>query len=311
MDILEAFDYNASPLKDLNYTEAALRLKGFYSWLINTDATKSIIENLFEKFDVEKLLPMPEKGGRPIPPQASTPEEIAAVGLRFLEGIHDKKVDPIQISGQFNITPPFQTSRVQDHFNEVFKRFIEPAIIFVRSQLEAQNSSSQRKTGSIDQKLSHPLEITQSLEKFRNENPEFECNAFVMMRFGSTDAHKAIIKAIRETLKKYGIKAHRADDKEYHEDLFQNVMTYMHGCSFGIAVFERLEKDEFNPNVSLEVGYMRGLRRKICLLKDQTLQTLQTDLMGKLYKSFDPQSPTTTIPEEIEKWLRDKDIISV
>jgi hypothetical protein len=98
--------------------------------------------------------------------------------------------------------------------------------------------------------------------------------------------------------------------KKYHDDLFGNVLTYLHGCAFGVAVFERLEAEEFNPNVSLEVGYMRALRKSVCLLKDNTLKTLHTDLAGKLYKEFDPQNPTTSIPKELEKWLRDKDILA-
>ncbi len=54
---------------------------------------------------------------------------------------------------------------------------------------------------------------------------------------------------------------------------------------------------------------MRALRKPVCLLKDQTLTTLQTDLVGKLYKQFDPQKKSETIPEVFEKWLRDKEII--
>ena len=27
-----------------------------------------------------------------------------------------------------------------------------------------------------------------------------------------------------------------ARDKEYHEDLYPNIQTYMHGCGFGIAI---------------------------------------------------------------------------
>ena len=131
-----------------------------------------------------------------------------------------------------------------------------------------------------------------------------------MMQFGKTKMHAKIIAAIRSSLESFGIAALRADDKEYHEDLFPNVQTYMHGCGFGIAVFERLEAEDFNPNVSLEVGYMRALRKSVCILKDKTLQTLQTDLVGKLYRSFDPQDPESGIPVELGKWLEDKDIIT-
>ncbi|MCX5713215.1 MAG: hypothetical protein NT033_00025 [Candidatus Omnitrophica bacterium] len=100
------------------------------------------------------------------------------------------------------------------------------------------------------------------------------------------------------------MKGLRADDKCYHDDLFPNILTYLWGCSIGIAVFERLEADEFNPNVSLEVGYMRALGKPICLLKDKTLRTLQTDLIGKLYTPFDPQNPEGSILTP--KILRDR-----
>ncbi len=79
-----------------------------------------------------------------------------------------------------------------------------------------------------------------------------------------------------DTLASYGITALRADDKDYHEDLFTNIVTYLYGCSFGIAVFERIETDDVNPNVSLEVGYMQGLRKPVCLLKDKTLRALHS-----------------------------------
>jgi hypothetical protein len=87
-------------------------------------------------------------------------------------------------------------------------------------------------------------------------------------------------------------------------------MTYMYGCGFGIAVYERLEGDEFNPNVSLEVGGMLVMGKPVCLLKDKTLRTLNADLMGKLYCPFDPQDPRAGIGRELEKWLRDKHLLA-
>jgi hypothetical protein len=82
----------------------------------------------------------------------------------------------------------------------------------------------------------------------------------------------------------------------------------MHACTFGIAVFDRVTEDDFNPNVSLEVGYMLGMGKNILLLKDKTLKSLSTDLTGKLYREFDTTDPTATIPAQIEKWLGDKGI---
>ena len=153
-----------------------------------------------------------------------------------------------------------------------------------------------------------PIEIQESLTRFKRDYPDPTKVAFIMMQFGKTKAHDKIVNAIRSVLDSHGIRGVKADDKQYHDDLFYNVMTYLYGCGFGIAVFERIEAEDFNPNVSFEVGYMFALRKSVCLLKDKTLKTLHTDLVGKLYKVFDPQEPGKTIPDEISQWLSDKGI---
>jgi nucleoside 2-deoxyribosyltransferase len=127
-----------------------------------------------------------------------------------------------------------------------------------------------------------------------------------MMQFRRTKAHEGIVEAIRDGLAPFDIAAVRADDKEYHEDLLPNVRTYLHGCGFGVAVFERIEAEEFNPNVSLEVGYLLAMGKPVCLLKDRTLKTLHTDLVGRLYRIFDPLDPAGTIPPAISRWLSDR-----
>lgn len=153
-------------------------------------------------------------------------------------------------------------------------------------------------------------ELRDSLERFRSDHPDPKHVSFVMMRFGKTPAHQSIITAIENALMDAGMVALRADGKVYHDDLLSNVLTYIHGCGSGIAVFERLEEQTFNPNVSLEVGYMLALKKPICLLKDKTLKTLHTDLIGKIYKEFDPQMPETTIPAQLVGWLKDKGLFN-
>ena len=130
-----------------------------------------------------------------------------------------------------------------------------------------------------------------------------------MMKYGETPLHGRITHAIRDTCSQHGIHALRADDKRYSDDLLANVRTYMHGCNSGIAVIERLTKEDFNPNVSLEVGYMMAQGKPVCLLKDKTLASLQTDLMGRLYDPFDTQDPEKTILPVLEKWLKDKRLV--
>ena len=131
-----------------------------------------------------------------------------------------------------------------------------------------------------------------------------------MMRFEKSPAHDKILAATRQTLSAFGATALRADDREFHEDLYYNILTYAFGCRFGIGVFERITSEYFNPNVSLEVGLMMGLRKPVCLLKDKTLTSLHADMVGKLYRPFDPQDPGGSIPDALTGWLKDKGIIA-
>jgi hypothetical protein len=157
--------------------------------------------------------------------------------------------------------------------------------------------------------LSAP-ELLPFLQQFHLDHPHHNRCGFVMMRFSPSPLHLRVFAAIKTTLAKFDLEALRADEKTYSDDLFPNIRTYMHGCSFGIAVFERITTDDFNPNVSLEVGYMMALAKPVCLLKDKYLVALHTDLVGRLYQPFDPQEPEMTVGRVVETWLRDKRIIS-
>ena len=81
--------------------------------------------------------------------------------------------------------------------------------------------------------------------------------------------HDNVARAIKSELEKHEIIGLRTDDRQYHEDLFPNIQTYMHGCGLGVAVFEQVEQKVFDPNVALEVGYMLALNKRICLLKEK------------------------------------------
>jgi uncharacterized protein YodC (DUF2158 family)/nucleoside 2-deoxyribosyltransferase len=150
-----------------------------------------------------------------------------------------------------------------------------------------------------------PVEITNSLKKFKAKYPDERKTAFIMMRYGKTQAHSRIAPVIKEALKTHSIIGLRADDGKPHTDLYWNILTYIYGCGFGIAVFERIEKDDFNPNVAFEAGFMMALGKPVLLLKDNTLQSLHADLNGKLYEEFDTRSLKKTIPGVVVQWLKE------
>jgi len=168
-----------------------------------------------------------------------------------------------------------------------------------------------RETLIAYQRLSEPHlpEIAVSLDRLRELYPHYRRCGFLIMRFIATEPYSRIVETISRTAHKHDLNILRADAHEFHADLMSNVKTYLHGCSFGIAVYDRIRSDEPNANVGFEVGYMMAMNKPVFLLKDQTLPQLQADLAGKLYKGFDPHDPEGTIPPHLERWLEDYGII--
>ncbi len=156
--------------------------------------------------------------------------------------------------------------------------------------------------------LSFSEELNEPLKRFRKDfKPTDKCG-FLMMKYEDSKIQTEIRNIVKNYFGDKGIKLLRADDKWYAEDLLTNIKTYMHGCFFGVALFERINTDYFNPNVSLEIGYMMAMNKPILYLKDSTLTSLQTDLIGKLYHEYNFQSPEKTLPIVIDKWISDKEI---
>lgn len=135
--------------------------------------------------------------------------------------------------------------------------------------------------------------------------PNPRLNAFVMMRFRSSSQYQKILDSIREKLDYYGVNLLRADDKSYASSLWANVKSYMDACSLGIAVFEQIDDAYFNPNVSLELGYMLAQDKPVLILKEKRLQTLPADIVGQLYRTFDIFDIHSTVNKCISEWLRD------
>jgi hypothetical protein len=155
----------------------------------------------------------------------------------------------------------------------------------------------------------HPPEVGISLTRLRDLYPDYSRCGFLIMRFRPAKPYLRILEAIDATARSHGLHVLRADMHDLHSDLLSNVRTYLHGCSFGIAVYERIESEDHNANVGLEVGYLMALNKPVLLLKDQTLPQLQTDLAGRLYRNFDPHDPEGTIPQQLTAWFEDQGIV--
>lgn len=243
-------------------------------------------------------------------------EAISKCPIKWLKPINANKwlIDMDQLKQSFDKLKSLEWLKgnivVSPEFNpNILKgdRWEPASLIFIISSF---NIKIQQETKGLGNITGNTNEISYYMEKFSKDNADNRCCAFLMMKYEDTELHQRISRTIKETCKTHNIRVLRADDKEYAEDLLTNIRVYMHGCNFGIAVYERLVEDEFNPNVSLEVGYMMALKKPVCLLKDNTLKHLLVDLIGRLYREFDTQDPENSIPLELNRWLVDKGLIN-
>jgi len=140
------------------------------------------------------------------------------------------------------------------------------------------------------------------LEGFVEAYPHLDRNVFIMMPFGGEVAatmHDYISKALDE----HGLIPLRADDRTFAPSLWWNVVTYMLGSSYGIVVYEPEGDVPFNPNVSIEAGFMSALDRPVLFLLNQYHQKLPVDWSGHLFKVYRPANLASSITECISDWI--------
>lgn len=142
------------------------------------------------------------------------------------------------------------------------------------------------------------------LREFLVAHPNYEKNVFVMMRFLASPQLDEVYASIKSSLRERGFDAVRADDRDYTGELWSNIEVHLTGCKYGIAVFEDFAgARDFNPNVSLELGYMLGRRKRVLILKEQSLPALPADVVHRLYKPFEMFNLSTSVSREVGRWI--------
>ena len=141
------------------------------------------------------------------------------------------------------------------------------------------------------------------LRQFLETHPDPQRNVFVMMPFRHSDQLDAVYKTVKDTLALRGFHAVRADDRDYTGELWSNVEVCMTCSMYGLAVFEQIDERDFNPNVSLELGYMLAKRRRCLILKEKHLPILPADVVHRLYKPFDMFDIEGSVSLQVAHWV--------
>lgn len=152
-----------------------------------------------------------------------------------------------------------------------------------------------------------PPELIGPLTAFLCDFP-FDNNIFAMTRYpdkgqdATPDPVRAGIEAAREVCSVKGLSLHLASDRMIVDDLWANVLCHMWACRYGVAIFEDRAKQGINYNLTIEVGGMLISGRRTALLKDNSIASMPTDLVGKIYKAINLDDPTT-VTKAVKKWI--------
>lgn len=153
----------------------------------------------------------------------------------------------------------------------------------------------------IDFKMSHIPSYSDEEIKFYKTYGSHA--VFVIMPF--REKLKIVYDIIQSVFAKNEYIAIRANEKLFTDDLWNNVKVYLDCCKVAVAIFDKNDQDSYNPNVALEVGYMLAKGNKVCLLKDCKLPKLPSDLISRMYMEYDSDKIETTLPQQLELWIRD------
>jgi protein-tyrosine-phosphatase len=144
--------------------------------------------------------------------------------------------------------------------------------------------------------------LAQPANIFIQKFPHIDRNVFVMMPFtaNSTDA---IYDAVRLSIERHGLVSLRADQTQCSEFVWWNILTYMIGSSYGIVIYEPKDKIPFNPNVSIEAGFMLALDRPVLLLANKRVATLPVDFSGRVFKTFRTEDISSSVDQAVSDWI--------
>ena len=135
------------------------------------------------------------------------------------------------------------------------------------------------------------------MEAFLNEYP-FDKAVFILVRYRNKNEN--LIREVKSILSSTGHHGILASEHNLTDDLY-NPIACLLCCSKGIAIFDKAESGAvFNPNVAYELGMLHLLGRECLILKHESLTTLHTDILMKLYCEY---ATVRDARSQTQKWI--------
>lgn len=155
-----------------------------------------------------------------------------------------------------------------------------------------------------------PPQLVRPVADFTKASPPAG-HVFGMTRFPDGDEEPdgpdpvaAALEVTETALDGHGVRFLLASQRALVDDLWGNVAAHMWASNYGIAFFEDRRGRGMNYNLVIEVGAMLMAGRRCLLLKDSSIKTMPTDLVGFIYKSIDLDDPAT-VAQAVHEWAND------
>ena len=149
-----------------------------------------------------------------------------------------------------------------------------------------------------------PLPLVGPIGTFLKSHP-FDRNVFGISRYpkdgDENDLPNSCFSVARSTLSEFALEFHLASDRNVADELWSNMAASMWACRYGVAFIESRVETDVNRNVLIEVGAMLMTGRRCVLLRDSSVGSMPTDLVGHIYKEVDLDDPST-VGSALREW---------
>jgi len=152
------------------------------------------------------------------------------------------------------------------------------------------------------------IKHAEKLKTFYEVGADYRSSVFFMTKCPEGDSEsdkklKGVIDTVSTTIAEAGFVARIAIDTDHHEWLWDNVELYLLACARAVAIVEDKYKPELNPNVAMEWGWMRGMKKSVLYLVEKDFDHKRADWEGYLQNRFSWDNPRPGVKKALKKWL--------
>jgi len=157
----------------------------------------------------------------------------------------------------------------------------------------------------------HHLQYGQLLEQFDQmlKGKPYERRVFIMTKYcdgadAQLDAQlQTVIDTVKHAVVARGYHPQLAAETKLHPNLWENIECQMLACGRGIAIVEDRFNPKLNPNVAMEWGWMRAMKKPVLYLVEKLVTQIPVDVVGLINSRFDWDNPQANIPQLIDQDL--------